>query len=259
MNSRWTLQNKTALVTGGTRGIGKAIAEELLSLGADVFIIGRSEKDMNETIKEFNGKGFVITGKLCDVTNPEQRKGLFKEIEKKWGKLNILINNAGRNNRLKTLDTSEEDLKDLIDINMVSYYEMSKLFHPLLKKSGDGAIVNVSSVAGAISVGTGSSYAMTKGGINQLTKYLAVEWAKDNIRVNAVAPWYIMTALTAPLLNKKEYLDKVLSRTPMNRVGETSEVATAAAFLCMPASSYITGECIAVDGGFLKFGFSMEG
>jgi tropinone reductase I len=257
MNPHWTLQNKTALVTGGTRGIGKAIAEELLSLGAEVFIIGRGEKDLNETINELKGKGYNITGKICDVTNSEQRKELFNEIEKKWGKLNILINNAGRNNRLKTLDTSEEDLKNLIDINMISFYEMSKLFHSLLKKSGEGAIVNISSVAGAISVGTGSSYAMTKGGINQLTKYLAVEWANDNIRVNAIAPWYIRTALTAPLLNKKEYLDKVLSRTPMKRVGETTEVASAAAFLCMPASSYITGECIAVDGGFLKFGFSM--
>lgn len=258
MNPHWTLQNKTALVTGGTRGIGKAIAEELLSLGADVFIIGRGEKDLNKAVNELNGKGYKITGKVCDVTIAEQRKALFNDIEKKWGILNILINNAGRNNRLKTLDTPEEELKNLIELNMVSFCEMSKLFHPMLKKSGDGAIVNISSVAGAVSVGTGSSYAMTKGGINQLTKYLAVEWAKDNIRVNAIAPWYIRTALTAPLLNKKEYLDRVLSRTPMNRVGETSEVATAAAFLCMPASSYITGECIAVDGGFLKYGFSMD-
>jgi Tropinone reductase 1 len=258
MNSRWTLTNKTALVTGGTRGIGKAIAEELLSLGADVFIIGRTENDLNETINELKEKGYKIKGKICDVTKAVQRKELLIDIEKLWGKLDILINNAGRNNRLKTLETSEEDLKELIDLNMVSFYEMSKLFYPLLKKSGDAAIVNISSVAGIVSVGTGSSYAITKGGINQFTKYLAVEWAKDNIRVNAIAPWYIRTSLTEPLLKKEEYLNKVLTQTPMKRVGETFEVAAAAAFLCMPASSYITGECIAVDGGFLKYGFSME-
>ncbi|RPI18268.1 MAG: SDR family oxidoreductase [Ignavibacteriae bacterium] len=258
MNSHWTLQNKTALVTGGTKGIGKAIAEELLSLGAEVFTIGRNEQDLNDTIIEFSSKGYKLSGRICDVTNAEQRKELFNEIENRWGKLDILINNAGRNNRLKTLDTSEDDLKELVELNMLSVYEMCKLFHPLLKKSGDAAIVNISSVAGMVSVGTGSSYALTKGGINQLTKYLAVEWAKDNIRVNAIAPWYIRTSLTEPLLMKEDYLNRVLSRTPMNRVGETSEVASAAAFLCMPASSYITGECIAVDGGFLKYGFSME-
>lgn len=258
MNSHWTLQNKNALITGGTRGIGKAIAEELLSLGAYVFIIGRGKKDFDETLIELKEKGYKIAGKLSDITDSEQRKELFDDIEKKWSKLDILINNAGRNNRLKTLETSEEDLKDLMGINMISFYEMSKLFHPMLKKSGNGAIVNISSVAGTISVGTGSSYAMTKGGINQLTRYLAVEWAKDNIRVNAIAPWYIRTALTEPLLKKEEYLSRVLSRTPMKRVGETSEVASAVAFLCMQASSYITGEVIAVDGGFLKYGFSME-
>jgi Tropinone reductase 1 len=257
MNPRWTLSGKKALITGGTRGIGKAVVEEFCSLGAEVFFISRNENDVNIIAAELKEKGFTSHGAACDVTKAEDRTKLFNDIKTKWGKLDILVNNAGRNNRLKTIDTGENDLKELIEINMISFYEMCKLFYPLLKETGDSSIVNISSVASSISVGTGSSYAMTKGGINQLTRYLAVEWAKDGIRVNAIAPWYIRTRLTEPLLKKEEYLSRVLSRTPMGRVGEPYEVASLAAFLSMPASSYITGEVIAVDGGFLKYGFSM--
>jgi Tropinone reductase 1 len=138
---------------------------------------------------------------------------------------------------------------------MKSVFEMSRLFHPLLSKSGTGSIINISSVAGFTSVNSGSVYAMTKAAITQLTRYLSVEWAKDNIRVNAIAPWYIRTPLTEPVLSIPENLKKILGRTPMNRVGKPEEVAAVAAFLAMPASSYVTGECIAVDGGFLKYGF----
>lgn len=255
MNPRWTLSGKKALVTGGSRGIGKAIVEEFCSLGADVIFVSRNENDIHKLADELKQKGFNASGTVCDVTKSKDRDKLFNEIKNKRGKLDILVNNAGRNNRLKTTDTTENDLKELIEINMVSIYEMCRLFHPLLKQSEDASIVNISSVAANISVGTGSSYAMTKGAINQLTRYLAVEWAKDGIRVNAVAPWYIRTSLTEPVLKNEEYLNKVLSRTPMNRVGEPVEAASLAAFLAMPASSYITGEVIAVDGGFLKFGF----
>lgn len=255
MNPRWTLSGKKALVTGGTRGIGKAIVEEFCSLGADVIFVSRNENDVNKLADELKQKGFTVYGSVCDVTNAEDRDKLFNEIKNTWGKLDILVNNAGRNNRLKTTDTTENDLKDLIEINNVSIYSMCRMFYPLLKISGSSSIVNISSVAGDISVGTGSSYAMTKGAVNQLTRYLAVEWAKEGIRVNAVAPWYIRTSLTEPVLKNEEYLNKVLSRTPMNRIGEPAEAASLAAFLAMPASSYITGEVIAVDGGFLKFGF----
>ena len=129
------------------------------------------------------------------------------------------------------------------------------MFHPLLKNSGDASIVNIVSVAGITSVGTGSPYAISKAGIIHFTKYLAVEWAGDSIRVNAVAPWYIRTSLTEPVLKDPGYLKAVLDRTPMKRIGEPEEVAAAVAFLSMPAASYITGECISVDGGFLKYGF----
>jgi Tropinone reductase 1 len=191
----------------------------------------------------------------CDVSIKRDRDNLFKKVKSLWGSLDILINNAGTNTRKKTLENSDEDYENLMSLNMKSVFELCRIFHPLLKESGDASIVNIVSVAGITTVGTGSTYAVSKAGIIHFTKYLSVEWAKDNIRVNAVAPWYIRTSLTEPVLKNPEYLNSVLARTPMKRVGEPEEVAAAVAFLSMPAASYITGECISVDGGFLKYGF----
>src|SRR4030095_471331 len=241
MSSKWSLDGKRALVSGASKGIGKSAADELASLGAEVFRVSRN----------YSGAG----GMKCDVTNKDQRQKLCDEINSISGKLDILVNNAGTNNRKQILESTESDYRELIELNLTATVEMCRLFHPMLKSSGDGAIINVSSVAGETSVGSGAAYAVTKAGINQLTKYLAVEWAKDNIRVNAVAPWYIRTPLTEKYVNDTEFLKRINSRTPMNRVGEPEEVARAIAFLAMPASSYITGEIIAVDGGFFKYGF----
>jgi tropinone reductase I len=241
MNSHWQLSGKRALVTGASKGIGKAVAEELASLGAEVLSVSRN----------FSGLG----GMRCDVTRESDRGKVYDKIFSGWGSLDILINNAGTNNRKQILNSTKDDYDELLELNQNSVFEMCRLFHPLLKKSESGAIVNITSVAGETFVGTGAAYAMTKAAINQLTKYLAVEWAKDNIRVNAVAPWYIRTPLTEKFVTNNEYMEKIFSRTPMKRIGEPEEVARAAAFLVMPASGYITGEIISVDGGFLKYGF----
>jgi len=263
MKNHWTLKGKKALVTGSTRGIGKAVAEEFLNLGAEVFIISRNQKDVDEEILKYKEKGFNVFGMKCDVINKSDRENLFKEIKSQFGNLDILINNAGTNTRKKTLENTEEDYDKIMDLNAKSMFELCKLFHPLMIKTSINAdtnyssIVNIVSVAGITSVGTGSPYAISKAGMIHFTRYLSVEWAKDGIRVNAVAPWYIKTSLTEPVLKNPEYLEKILSRTPMQRVGEPVEVAAAVAFLSMPASSYITGECISVDGGFLKYGFGI--
>lgn len=241
MNNKWSLEGKKALVTGASKGIGKAAADELLSLGAEVFSVSRN----------YTGN----TGMKCDVTKKDDRQELFDMINRKWEKLDILVNNAGTNNRKHILESTDEDYKELVDLNMSSVFEMCRLFHPLLKSSGDSAIVNVSSVAADTFVGSGVTYAMTKAAVNQLTKYLSVDWAKDNIRVNAVAPWYIDTPLTAKYVKDEAFLKRINSRTPLKRIGKPEDVAAAIAFLAMPASSYITGEVISVDGGFLKYGF----
>lgn len=254
MKNRWTLKGKRALVTGATRGIGKAVTAEFLELGAEVFVISRNQKDIDKLVKFYKKKNYKISGMKCDVSNPESREDLINRIKNEFGKLDILVNNAGTNTRKKTLENTEADYNSIINLNMNSVYEMCKKFHPLLKKSGKGSIVNITSVAGITSVSTGSTYAMTKAAINHLTNYLSVEWAEDKIRVNAVAPWYIKTSLTMPVLKDPGKLKAILDRTPMKRAGEPEEVAAAVAFLSMDSASFITGEILSVDGGFLKYG-----
>lgn len=251
--SRWSLKGKRALVTGATKGIGLQVARELLSHGAELFITARSADAVEATAEELGRER--VSGIATDVSEASQRKELLKAVSEKWKSLDILVNNAGKNIRKKTLEYSNSEYNDIMETNLHSAYELCRLFHPLLKAAPDAAIVNVSSVAGSTSVRTGVVYGMTKAAINHMTKYLAVEWAGEGIRVNGVAPWYIRTPLVEEVLSNKEYGEEVLSRTPMGRTGTPEEVSAAVAFLCMPAASYITGQTIHVDGGFTVYGF----
>lgn len=250
----WTLKDKKALVTGGTKGIGAAITEELVSLGAEVFVVARNVENLEKfcSQEKFSGK---VTGISADVSRNEDFETIVNKIKEKWGFLDILINNAGVNIRKKTTDYSADEFDKIFNTNLKSAFELSRLCYPLLKKSEQGNIVNISSVAGLTALRTGSIYAMTKAAINQLTKNLAVEFAPDKIRVNAVAPWYIDTPLARQVLENKDYLHEVLERTPMKRIGTPGEVAALVAFLCMPAAGFITGQTICADGGFSVYGF----
>ena len=252
---KWNLNGKTALITGGTRGIGKAIAEEFVGLGASVFIVARDADVLNETILSFNADVSVVDGLVADVSLSSDRLRIFEAIGKKWGRLDILVNNVGTNIRKKTLDYSEVEIQKVFNTNLFSSLELCRLMFPYLKKSDFASIVNLSSVAGITHLKTGIAYGMTKAAIIQMTKNLACEWASENIRVNAVAPWYIETPLAKQVLKDLDYLRSVLNRTPMKRIGKPAEVASAVAFLAMPASSYITGQCLVVDGGFSVYGF----
>lgn len=254
-NDRWTLKGRHALITGATKGIGRGIAEDFLRLGADIFIVARNAERMDELLNDWHAAGFTANGISADVSDPEDRKRILSEIEQVWSQLDILVNNVGTNIRKKTADYSLDEYETLLSINLTSTFEMCRLTFPLLKASGRSAIVNIASVAGLTHVRTGSPYGMSKAAMVQLGKNLAVEWAPHGIRVNTVAPWYIRTPLVEPLFENKAYLSEVLSNTPMNRVGEPEEAANLVSFLCMPASSYITGQCIAVDGGFMANGF----
>ncbi len=253
--NRWKLTGKKACITGGTKGIGRAIVEEFLQLGAEVLIVARKQPEIDELLADWQNQNLPATGLAADLSRAEDRERLTNFLTEQWGKLDILVNNVGTNIRKKTVAYSEKEYHQLLATNLTSAFHLSQLLYPLLKQAGQGTIIQISSVSGLNHLRTGAIYGMTKAAMIQLTKNLAVEWAPDNIRVNTIAPWYIRTPLAEAVLQNEEYLNSVLSRTPMGRVGEPAEVAAAAAFLCMPAASYITGQCLAVDGGFSVYGF----
>jgi tropinone reductase I len=257
-SSRWSLHGQTALVTGGTKGIGRAIVEELAGFGAAVYTCSRNETELHACLSDWKTKGFQVAGSVCDASSRPEREKLMELVSKHFNaKLNILINNVGTGFRKPTVEYSGEDYSSLMATNFDSAYHITQLAHPLLKASGVGSIVFISSVAGVVSLNVGSIYAAAKGAMNQLTKNLACEWAKDNIRSNCIAPWFIRTPLTRELfeLEHEALLESINSRTPLGRVGEPEEVSSVVAFLCMPASSYITGQTICVDGGMTVNGF----
>ena len=245
----WNLKGQTAVVTGGTKGIGKATVLEFLELGAKVIFTARNREDVENLQKELQNKGYDAEGIISDVTLQEDRKKIVERVQKKWNSLDILVNNAGMNIRKNALEYSEEEYQKVLNINLISPFELSRQLYPFLKSSKVGTVINIASAAAVQDVGTGTPYAMAKAGLLQQTRSLSVEWAGDGIRVNAISPWFTETPLTKGYLEQDEKVNAILSRTPLKRVAKAEEMAAIIAFLAMEKSSYITGQNIIADGG----------
>ena len=252
--SAWRLDGARCLVTGGSSGIGLATARELAALGATVVLVARDPRKLDRAADAIAADypGTVVEAVAADLATTEGRE---RACAAAGPMLQVLVNNAGINIRKRMSDLTLEEYRRVHTVNLESCFEMCRLLYPALAAGAPSSVVNNASVAGLTHLRTGAPYGMSKAGMIQLTRNLAVEWAGDGIRVNAVAPWYIRTPLANQVLQDSEFLETVLDRTPMGRVGEVEECARAIAFLCLPAASYVTGQCLAVDGGFSVYGF----
>lgn len=248
------LKNKVALITGGRRGIGKSIALALVKYGAKVIITDISCEDCEKVVEEIKvGGGDGLALKL-DVTNRQEIETAIKTTVEKFGHLDILINNAGIAEFSPFLDITDEQLSKTLDINLKGQFICSQIAGKQMKEQGGGSIVNIASVAmGGQGIGFSnvSHYCASKGGVVALTEAVAVELAKYNIRVNAIAPGLIETPMIAPVKADETSFQSSLSRIPMGRVGKPEEIGELAAFLASDSASYITGSVVIADGGWM--------
>jgi len=251
---KWDLKGKKALITGASKGIGLATALEMAALGAELCLVARDKTMLEIALVRVLETGNACWGIAADVALPQDQEKLCKAIEEKWGSLDILVNNVGMNIRKPFSEYEEAEYRKVFETNLFSAVAMTRRLFPLLRNTAGASVVNVASVAGLVDVRSGAPYGMTKAAMLQMTRHLAVEWAPLGIRVNAVTPWYTRTPLAEPVLQQPERLSLILENTPLKRIAEAEEVASAIAFLAMDCASYITGHNLVVDGGMTAQG-----
>jgi 2-dehydro-3-deoxy-D-gluconate 5-dehydrogenase len=249
------LTGKVALVTGGNSGIGLAMAHGLARAGAAVAIAGRTADKNAAALRELETYGVKTTALQVDVRNPAACQSLVAETVDRFGQLHILVNNAGTNIRKAPELYSLEEWRELLDTNLTSAFITSQAVYPQMKRAGGGKILNLGSMLSIFGAPFAAPYGASKGGVVQLTKALATAWAKDHIQVNAVLPGWIDTPLTRGARADIPGLhERVLARTPAGRWGVPQDLAGVAVFLASPASDFITGVAIPVDGGYSSMG-----
>jgi NAD(P)-dependent dehydrogenase (short-subunit alcohol dehydrogenase family) len=247
------LRGRVAVVTGGGRGIGRAVAEALAAHGARVVVCGRKASDLEQTVrasrtKSGGGEPFYVR---MDVTSEADVTGAREEILARAGAIDILVNNAGIDPHYAALEkTSQQDWDDIVAVNLTGVFRCCRALGSAMLERQRGAIINISSIAGRVGVKRQVPYCATKGGVEQLTRALACDWAEHGIRVNAIAYGFIETDLTRAVLTHPHIGPRYLARIPMGRFGQLSDVTGAVVFLASPAASYVTGHSLVVDGGW---------
>ncbi len=247
---KFKLDGKTALVTGASTGLGAAMAIALAEAGADVACHGNSHAPV-ETCSAIAKLGRKAVNVIGDLSRKDAPQSIFQQSIEQLGKIDILINNAGTIRRSPAVDFSEEDWTFVLEVNLSSVFRLSQFAGREMIKNGGGKIVNVASLLSFQGGITVPAYAASKGGVAQLTKALANEWAKFNINVNAIAPGYFRTNNTTALQNDETRNRQILERIPANRWGEPEDLGGAVVFLSSAASNYLNGHILAVDGGWL--------
>ncbi|WP_461533151.1 gluconate 5-dehydrogenase [Sinomicrobium sp.] len=246
------LTGKTALITGGTHGLGMAIANGLASVGAELIITGTTPKKMDAAITQYREKGYKATPYLFDVTDEEGAEKAVNVMLEKHGKIDILVNNAGIIARQMAVDMEVADFRKVIDVDLVGPFIMSKLVARDMIKRRSGKIINMCSMMSELGRDNVSAYAAAKGGLKMLTKNLATEWARYNIQVNGIGPGYFATSQTEPIrVDGNPFNEFIINRTPEGRWGEPDELAGTAIYLASGASNFVNGQVVYVDGGIL--------
>ncbi|MBN2324812.1 MAG: glucose 1-dehydrogenase [Spirochaetes bacterium] len=252
--ANFDLTGKVAVTMGGTTGIGRAISVGFAQAGADVVPVSRRLDKSKEAAEIVRNLGRESISMSVDATDAGQLEKLRDKVMKEFGHVDILLNSQGMDIRGDIVDLPLESWRKILQVNLESVFLTTKIFAPIMMKQKRGKVINIASMCSYIGIAGSGAYAASKGGVSQLTMSMALEWAKDNIQVNAIAPGFFITDLSSQLFSDPEKKRYVESNIPIGRIGETKELSGAAVFLASEASDYITGITIPVDGGFLAYG-----
>jgi len=248
---KMSLSGKIAIVTGASRGLGRAMALGLAEAGADIALVSRGMSELQKVAQEIEQLGRKALSISADVSNLKDVDAMVKKVIQEFGRIDILVNNAGTTIRMTVENFTEEAWDKVTDLNLKGAFFCAQSVGKVMINQRSGKIINIASLLSVIGVPNAVAYAATKGGISQITKCMAVEWAKYNISVNAIGPGYFRTPLTKPLQEDRERSAQILSRIPMGRWGDPDDLKGIVVFLASEASNYITGQTIYVDGGWL--------
>jgi len=244
------LTGKVTMVTGSTRGLGETSAKALAKAGADIAVCGRNPQELERVSAEIQTMGRKSQGFELDVLSKEKVKKAVEQILNHFGRVDILVNNAGTNYRVPVLEYPEEQWDLIINTNLKGYFLVAQAVVPQMIVQGYGKVINMSSILGKVGLANQLAYASSKGGVEQMTKVMALEWAKQGVRVNAIGPTYFETDMVKQIRNDPERFNFINERTPMGRWGYLPELEGTVIFLASKASDFITGQTIYVDGGW---------